>query len=152
MKQETTVSLEISEVLAMGMGLETLGHRLGKCHRLSAQAADADTVEMNGMVLLILEAHHDHRVPGNVLLHRYVDTEKKPDDQKTDQDDRDDLMFFMHGSAYPPSRINEHSDRGRSVLLFIIDLGDGKLKIRDPLILQGLFFCGSGGSLDAPFL
>jgi len=93
-KQELPIAPEISKFLAIGMGFEPLGLCFGQGHGLGCFAGNADMIEMDGMVSLVLYRHDDHGVSGDFFVHRDVNAQKKTNDQKTDHNDGNDFTLL----------------------------------------------------------
>jgi len=71
-KQELPIAPEISEFLTVGMGLKPSGFSVGETHGLGCFAGNADMIEMDGMVPLVLYRNDHHSVSGDFFIHRDV--------------------------------------------------------------------------------
>ncbi len=91
MKQELPVAPEISEFLTVGMRLDFLGLGLGERHGLGCFAGNADMIEVDGMVELVLRRSDHHGVSRDFFIYSDVDAQKETDDQKTDHNDCDNF-------------------------------------------------------------
>ncbi len=115
-KQELAIAPEVSQFLAVGMGLEILGLRFGQSHGLGCFARNANMIKMDGMVKLVLRRSNHYSISRDLFIHSDVDAQKKADDQQTDHEDGNNFTFWRlsHGSVLEQGP----SQDGKNFILF----------------------------------
>ncbi len=97
-EQELPIAPEIPQLLAIRMRLEVFGLGLGQSHGLGCLAGNADVIEMDGMVKLVLRRSDDNSISRDFFIHGDINAQKKAHDQQADHDD--DSNFALLRSSH----------------------------------------------------
>ena len=114
-EQKATVPSEIPEVLIVLMGFISHFLRLLKGSSLGGLVCNADVIEVNRMIELILYSDDHDGIVRDFLIHGEVNTQKESNDDQADENDSRNFPFLTHRIIFRSWFLTAPPQRGFSV-------------------------------------